>query len=176
MRASTIRLPAARQAKKHAGMYPGAGFALAAAALIVQGFLPMRPTPFSQVSLPLIVVVFLAISGRSSGAGMLAGMGIGWAQDALTHGPLGVFGIVQTCVGYAASSIGLYVNVGYPGIRSTILALSFLLHQALLLTIRNGLLGGDVSFDPLGWTAWAAVHAVVGLLLYPLFDKLKRAQ
>ena len=89
MRASTIRLPAARQAKKHAGMYPGAGFALAAAALIVQGFLPMRPTPFSQVSLPLIVVVFLAISGRSAGAGMLAGMGIGLGARCFDSRPPG---------------------------------------------------------------------------------------
>ncbi len=176
MRASPILLPAGRLPQKRAGMYPGAGFALAAAALTIQGFLPMRATPFSQVNLPLIVVVFLAVAGRGVGTGMLAGTGIGWAQDALTHGPLGVFGLAGTLVGYAASSMRLYVNVEYPGMRSAILALSFLLHQALLLTIRNGLLGGGVPFDPLGWTAWAAVHAVVGLLLYPLFDKLKRTR
>ena len=174
MRASTIPFPARHLEKKRAAMYPGAGFALAAGTLTIQGFLPLWAPPFAQVNLPLIAVVFLALTGRSVKTGMLAGMGIGWAQDALTHGPLGVLGIVETCVGYAAASMGLYINAAYPGIRSIILFLCFLLHRALLFAMRDGLLGVDVSFDPLGWTALAAVHAVAGLLLYPLFDKLKR--
>ncbi len=175
MRASTILLPAENNLKKYAGAtYPGAGFALAAAALTLQGFLPMWNTPFSQVNLPLIVVVFLAITRRSVKMGMLVGMLMGWAQDTLTHGPLGVFGIVETFVGYAASFMGFYINVQYPGIRSMILFLSFLLHQALLFVVRNSFLGVDVLFDPLGWIALAVAHAVVGLLLYPLFDKLRR--
>ncbi len=176
MRAAAVLLPAGARAKKHSDLYPGAGLALAALALTIQVFLSTQAAPFSLVNLPLIVVVFLAVTRRSVAMGMLMGMGVGWAQDALTHGPLGVFGIVSTFVGYAAASISLYIEVDYPGIRSVILALSYLLHEALLFSIRSSLLGVDVSFDPVAWVVLAAVHAGVGLLLYPLFDKLRRAR
>ena len=176
MRASAILLPVGARPKKHTDLFPGASVALAVLALTIQVFLPTQAAPFSLINLPLTVVVFLAVTRRSVGWGMLMGMGIGWAQDALTHGPLGVFGIVATFVGYAASSISLYIEVEYPGIRSVILALSYLLHEALLFSIRGSLLGVDVPFDPVAWIVLAAVHAGVGLLLYPLFDTLKRAR
>ena len=176
MRTSSSLLPVGSRAKKATDLYPGAGLALAALALTVQVFLSTQAAPFSLVNLPLIVVVFLAVTRRSVAMGMLTGMGIGWAQDTLTHGPLGIFGIVETFVGFAASSISLYIEVDYPGIRSVILAMSYILHQAVLFVIHNSLLGIEVVLDPVAWVVLAAVHAGIGLLLYPLFDKLKRAR
>ena len=171
--ASTILLPAGYGASKRRTVYPGAGFALAAAALAAQGFLPLRITPFWQVDLPLVVLVFLTVSRRSVKAGMLTGMSMGWVRDAVTHGPLGVFGITETVVGYAASAASAYVNIEHFGIRGGILALSFILHRLLLFLVRGDLLGIDDAFEPLDWIALAVFHGAVGLLLYPLFDKLK---
>lgn len=173
MRASTILLPAGYGAGKRKTVYPGAGLALAAAALALQVFLPLRVTPFWQVDLPLIVLVFLALNRRSVKAGMLMGLCMGWAREAMTGGPLGVFGIVETVVGYAASTAGIYINSGHPLVRGAVFALAFLLHRLLLFFIRAGLLDIGDALDPLGWAGLAALHALAGLLVYPIFDKLK---
>lgn len=173
MRASTILLPAGYGAGKRKTVYPGAGFALAAAAWAFQVFLPLRVTPFWQVDLPLIVLVFLALNRRSVKAGMLTGLCMGWAREFMTGGPMGVFGIVETVVGYAASAAGLYINSGRPLARGAVFAAAFLLHRLLLFFIRVDLLDIGDALDPLGWVGLAALHALAGLLVYPLFDKLK---
>lgn len=173
MRASTILLPAGYGAGKRKAVYPGAGFALAAAAWTFQVFLPLRVTPFWQVDLPLIVLVFLALNRRSVKAGMLTGLCMGWAREFMTGGPSGVFGIVETVVGYAVSAAGLYINSGRPLARGAVFAAAFLLHRLLLFFIRVDLLEINDALDPLGWAGLAVLHALAGLLVYPFFDKLK---
>jgi len=58
------------------------------------------------LELPLLVVVYFALMRRNQVSGLLIGAIVGLAQDSLSKNPLGMFGIVNTLVGYFASSIG----------------------------------------------------------------------
>src|SRR5262249_50851922 len=62
-------------------------------------------TYLSYLELPLLVTVYFALMRRSPVQGVLFGMGIGLAQDSLSKHPLGMFGIVDTLVGYFAASV-----------------------------------------------------------------------
>ena len=69
-------------------------------AILLQALLP-RPFPrLAILDLPLIVTVFFAVSRRNPVAGCLTGAAIGLFQDALTHQPLGVYGIAKAIIGY----------------------------------------------------------------------------
>ena len=67
-------------------------------ALFLQAFLPLRIGFFSWFDLPLLVVIFFALARRSPVTGLLTGAALGILQDALTHHPIGVFGIAKTVV------------------------------------------------------------------------------
>ena len=69
------------------------------AAIILQAFLPVRIHFFSAFDLPLLVTIYFAVARRNPITGLLTGSAIGLVQDALTHQPLGVYGISKTVIG-----------------------------------------------------------------------------
>src|ERR1035438_365514 len=72
-------------------------------ALVLQAFLPIW-LPFVRIfDLPLLVTIGFATARRSPLAGLLTGGIIGILQDALTHQPIGLYGISKTVVGFGAS-------------------------------------------------------------------------
>ena len=50
-------------------------------------------------------------------AARFLGLVIGIIQDAMTHLPLGINGIIDCILGYLAASIGLRIDVDNPGTR-----------------------------------------------------------
>ncbi len=109
--------------------------------LIVQAFLPKVFPLAILLDLPLIAVIFFSVGRRNPILGAITGAVIGLAQDALTGQPIGIFGIAKTIIGYAASSIGLQVDV--ENITTRIL-MNFgfcILQSALLFLIERYLLG-----------------------------------
>lgn len=145
---------------------------ICAGALTMQSFLGSVTPLASSLDLPLIAVAYLALMRRSPLVGMSIGMLTGLAQDGLTHGPLGLYGMVNTMIGYAAGSLGHYIEVQYPGARSVLTALFYTLHQGLLWALDGGLLGGGRSLDPALTLIFAAVHAGLALIFYSAFDGL----
>ena len=79
--------------------------------LFLQAFLPKVFPRLLILDLPLIAVLFFAVARRSPIAGSVTGAIIGLLQDLLTHQPIGVNGMAKTLIGYAASSIGVQVDV-----------------------------------------------------------------
>src|ERR1035438_1847315 len=72
-------------------------------ALVLQAFLPIW-LPFVRIfDLPLLVTIGFATARRSPLAGLLTGGIIGILQDAITHQPIGLYGISKTVVGFGAS-------------------------------------------------------------------------
>src|SRR5215831_1504717 len=65
--------------------------------------------PFAHfVEMPLLVVVYFALMRRGQIGGLFIGAAVGLAQDSLSQKtPLGLFGIVNTLVGYFAASMGM---------------------------------------------------------------------
>src|ERR1700737_2453312 len=84
----------------------GAVFIAAALALFLQAFLPVYVHGAQILELPLLITIYFGLSKRNPSTGLLLGTVIGLLQDSLSAGPLGLYGISKTLVGYVASSIG----------------------------------------------------------------------
>lgn len=173
IRASELGVGRRREAAR---LLPGAAPGLLLAALAAQVLLPLYLPLLGLLDVVLLTVVYVALLRRNVLVGMLFGMAAGLAQDSLTHGPLGLFGIINTIIGYSASSISLFLEADYPGARSVLAAGFFLVHQLLYWMMSAALLGSEIVADVPRTLMLAAVHAGLALLLYQLFDRLKRAR
>ena len=143
-------------------------------AIFLQAFLPLRFSFFSVFDLPLLVVIFFAMARRSQVSGLLTGAVIGVLQDALTHNPLGVYGIAKTVVGYGASSLGVKLDVESVGTRLLVTTGFYVVHQVIFFSIARGLVRLTLQWS---WSheLWSAVaNAIVGVLLFTLMDRLKQ--
>jgi len=144
-------------------------------AILLQSFLP-RPFPrFAILDLPLIVVLFFAVSRRSPIAGALTGAIIGLLQDALTNQPIGVNGMAKSAIGYTAASIGLQVDVESPLTRIVITFGFSIVNSVLLFLIDHRLLG--LPGFHLLWgheLIRACANTVVAIPIFFLLDRTKR--
>lgn len=153
---------------------PGRAVAIVLLILSAQSLLPLYVRAVGLFDLPLLITVFLALTERNVPRGTLIGAAVGLAQDALTHGPVGGFGIIKTIIGYLAASVSLVIEVDYPGSRSVLAALFYLIHQLLYWIMQKVLLGTDAALDPARTLVMSAAHAGVALAMFQLIDRLKR--
>ncbi len=143
-------------------------------ALLMQAFLPARFHWFEIFDLPLLVTIFFAMARRNPVTGLITGAVIGILQDSLTHNPLGVFGIAKTVVGYAASSLGVRIDVQNPGVRLGMTFAFYQLHRAVYFLVWRGMMG-----KPLEWH-WGyellagAANGLLAVVLFVALDRLKR--
>lgn len=143
-------------------------------AIFLQAFIPLRLSFFSVFDLPLLVVIFFAMARRSQVAGLLTGACIGLLQDALTHNPLGVYGIAKTAVGYGASSLGVKLDVESVGTRLLVTTAFYVIHQVIFFTVARALVGLNLHWS---WPRelWSAVaNAILGVFLFAVMDRLKQ--
>ncbi len=145
--------------------------------ILLQVLLPLRMPRLLILDLPLIAVIFFSVSWRSPIFGALFGCVIGLAQDALTGQYLGINGIAETLVGYAASSIGLQVDVENVATR---LLMSFgftLLQSGVIFGIERYLL--RVPVDRLRWVhelIRAGVNTAIAIPLFVFLDRFKERE
>jgi rod shape-determining protein MreD len=144
-------------------------------AILLQAFLP-KPFPrFAIFDLPLIVVLFFAVSRRSPIAGTLTGAVIGLLQDALTNQPIGVNGMAKSAIGYIAASIGLQVDVESPLTRIVITFSFSIINSVLLFLIDHRLL--DLPDFHLLWAhelIRACANTIIAIPIFFLLDYSKR--
>lgn len=141
-------------------------------ALLLQITLPLYVPQAGVLDLPLIAVVYLALIRRSPLIGMGIGLVVGIAQDGLTAGPIGLFGMLKTSAGYAAGAIGAYIEIKFPGARSVLTALFYLAHTLLFWFVTSALLGSEVDANVPKALILAVVHAGLALSLYKIFDRM----
>ena len=144
------------------------------AALFFQIYVSSHFTFLKLVDLPLLVTIFFAVSRRNQLAGMLTGCAIGLTQDALTHLPIGIYGICKTIIGYGASSIGLKVDVDNPGSRFLMVFFFTFLHDGLYFIVRRNLLGIPSDWRTLHELSAALANALVAVVLFALLDRTKK--
>lgn len=144
-------------------------------AILLQAFLPKLFPRFAIFDLPLIVVLFFAVSRRSPIAGTLTGAVIGLLQDALTNQPIGVNGMAKSAIGYVAASIGIQVDVESPLTRIVITFGFSLINSLLLFLIDRRLLGLPTYHLLWGHELLrACVNTVIALPIFFLLDHAKR--
>ncbi len=144
------------------------------AALLLQRFLPLHFPVTAMFDLPLLVTIYFSVARRNQISGLLTGGAIGLLQDSLTHQPIGLYGIAKTVVGYAASSLGVKLDVDNPGSRLLMIFGFYLLHQIMYLAVARGL-AGEMLYWRWGHQAIAAVaNALLGLVLYTALDRLRQ--
>lgn len=80
----------------------------------------------------LVVLVLHAIDGHLA-AGMLGGLAAGLVTDALTGGPFGLYGFVDTLLGYSSAFLAQRLVVRRVSSVLVLLALAAAVQQALLI-------------------------------------------
>ncbi len=148
--------------------------AVSICALFLHAFLPRIWRPLGIVDVPLIIVIYFSISWRSRVAGTLLGTTLGLLQDLPGNQYIGVNGIAKSLIGYAASSIGLRIDVEHSVTRLLLNIFFFLLQSALLFLIGRFLLNGSGS--TVQWIheiLRAGVNAVLAVPLFALLDRTR---
>jgi rod shape-determining protein MreD len=152
---------------------PWAFIVVPLAAILFQVYVPIFFQFLKFLEMPLLVVVYFAIMRRNQISGLTIGALVGLAQDSLTHKPLGMYGIVNTLVGYFAASVGVRLDVEHGLIRLLLGFFFFLFHQFFYWVMSRALLGEVLVFDWQAAMMAGALNAVVGVALFHLLDKLK---
>jgi len=157
--------------------YPGTVVFAAAAALVFQAAVPVYFPKLNILELPLLVTIYFGLSRRNPSTGLLLGMFIGWAQDALSGPtvPIGFYGIAKTVIGYLASSIGARLDTEHPAARFALIFCFFVVHQAILVLVRRLLLAQPEAWLNLHLAIAAAVNALLGTFLFLGLDRLRRS-
>jgi rod shape-determining protein MreD len=144
-------------------------------AILLQAFIPKVLPQFAVFDLPLVIVLFFAVSRRSPVAGTLTGAIVGLLQDALTSQPIGVNGMVKSAIGYIAASIGVQVDVESPLTR-ILITFGFSLINSILLFLINRRLLGLPDFHLL-WgheLIRACANTIIAIPIFFLLDYTKR--
>lgn len=142
-------------------------------ALFLQAFLSWKFPFFTIFDLPFLVVVFFAVARRSQVAGMVTGGLIGIMQDALTHLPLGVYGIANTVVGYGASSLGVRIDVENAGARFLVTLFFYAVHEVVYFSVARGLVRLDLRWSWPHEIGSALANAALAVILFALLDRFK---
>jgi rod shape-determining protein MreD len=145
-------------------------------ALGLQSLLSLHFTSFALIDLPLLVVIYYAISKREPISATLVGAMMGIAQDALTHNPLGILGISKEVVGYTAASLGVRVDTENHGTR-LLLAFAFTLEQTgVLYLLERHMLGQPFAWHWMHELVKAVLNAGLGVILFALLDLTRRRE
>jgi rod shape-determining protein MreD len=143
------------------------------AAILFQVYVPRFVTYLSYLELPLLVTLYFALMYRSPVAGVFFGMGIGLAQDSLSHLPLGMFGIVKTLVGYFVATVSQRLEVENTPVRFLLALIFFLFQRILYWVLSRALLSERFPLEVSQTAVLAILNALVAVPLFRLLDKLK---
>ncbi len=145
-------------------------------AIFLQVYLPLRFPSIAVLNLPVLVVIYFAVSRRSPITGTLIGLIIGLIQDAMTHLPLGINGIIDCIIGYLAASIGVRIDVDNPGTRLMMNFIFILFASVLHVLILRRLLGMHETWFWLHEMIRSIVNALIGVILFALLDRMRRRE
>ena len=144
------------------------------AAVFLQAWLPLRIHFFSVFDVPLLVVIGFATARRSPLAGLVTGGLIGIVQDALTHQPIGLYGISKTVVGFGASSLGIKLDVENAGARFLLTIFFYVVHEVVYFMIARGLVGLHMAWSWPHEFLSGIANALLGGFVFLLLDRVKQ--
>ena len=145
---------------------------LSVVALSLQTLLPTLHPGLGLLNLTLVATLNLMLWCRSAVSTMLLGTLIGCAYDGLTHGPVGLHGIVYTICGYLVAQVGPHLRRDHALEIGSFFVVGYLVYESLSGVIRNFLLGAGEGTDLALRLVLATVHAGVGLFVFIMLNKV----
>lgn len=144
---------------------------LSVAALGLQTLLPTLQPALGLLNLPFVTTLNLMLWCRSAVSTMLLGAVIGCVYDGLTHGPVGLHGIVYTICGYLVAQVGPHWRRDHALVLASFFAAAYLTYEFLFGVIRSVLVGAGEGTDLTLRLVLAVVHAGAGLFVFPMLSK-----
>jgi rod shape-determining protein MreD len=145
------------------------------AAILFQVYIPLFFQFLKFLEMPLLVVIYFALMRRNQISGLLTGAIVGLAQDSLSKNPLGMYGIVNTWVGYVAASVGARLDVDHAVIRFLLAIFFYLVHQVSYWILEHMFLGHQSAFKIDEWLMFGVLNAIVAVALFHFLDKLRES-
>jgi rod shape-determining protein MreD len=142
-------------------------------AILFQVYLPRFVESLGYLELPLLTTVYFALMKRQPVTGALIGASIGLVQDSLSQHPLGLFGLVETLVGYFAASVSQRFDVQNHSLRFILSFFFFIFHQFFFWLLSRALLGQAIDLNLPQTIILAFLNAVVSIPLFLVLDRLK---
>lgn len=123
---------------------------------------------------PLLVTIYFSMIRENQIFGTALGMGVGLLEDALSHGYLGQMGMAKALVGYLAATAGLRLEFDNLLVRGLLIGTLVIIHDSFNYLLVHQLLGLQTPFDSLHVLTSAVVNVALGLVLFLLFDRLRK--
>src|SRR6185312_9330159 len=117
--------------------------------------------------------IYWAVITRNPASASLVGAVLGLADDSLAHLALGVNGIAKTLIGYLDASLGARMDADHIGIRWMLVLVCYLANRAIVLGFERFLLGTPLPFQAGPTLIAAAVNAVLAVILFQAFDRVR---
>lgn len=143
------------------------------AALVLQAWLPRVLGRHNWFDLPLVITVYFALGRRNPIQGTVIGAAMGLFEDALSHYAIGINGIAKTAVGFMAASVGIRVEVENQLVRLLLIFVLSLTSSSIYLFVSRFMLGLTIEWSWLTELFRAIGNSAIGLVLFPLLDRLQ---
>jgi len=144
------------------------------ASLLLEVTLPPTLPVAHLFQLPLLVTIYFSMIRENKIFGTAFGMSVGLLEDALSHGYLGQMGMAKALIGYLAATAGLKLEFDNLLVRGLLIGSLVIIHNIFSYLLVHQLLGLPAPFDPMHFLATAVVNVALGLILFLLFDRLKK--
>lgn len=155
-------------------VHPLTLWAAAFLALVLQTFLPVVLPAAHLVDLPLLIVIYFSLMRRSKIFGTLFGAALGLAEDALSHGFLGMFGIANALVGYLGAWASILFDLEQFLGRLTVTSALVLFHSLALAGLQRALVASPPAFQLLDLVSIVLLNSALAMILFQVLDRLRR--
>jgi len=141
---------------------------------VVLQVLLTRYFPKLLLDLPLVSVLYLTIARENLLWTIFSGTAVGFLQDSLSPGPLGMNGFTKISIGCLAYMANTFLAIDRVMTRWGMLFISSLLAGLLFLSLRILFLNREEMIDGERILLSGLINACVGLPLFYLFDKISQ--
>ena len=141
---------------------------------VVLQVLLTRYFPNLLLDLPLVAVLYLTMAKESLLWTILSGTVVGFLQDSLSPGPLGLNGFTKIAIGCLAYMTNTIIAIDRVATRWGLLFVSSLLAALLFLLLRVLFLNRNESMDGERILLSGLINACACLPLFYIFDKISQ--
>ena len=142
---------------------------------VVLQVLLTRYFPRLLLDLPLVSVLYLTIARENLLWTIFSGTAVGFLQDSLSPGQLGMNGFTKIAIGCLVYMANTILAIDRVVIRWGMLLVSSMLAGGLFLALRILFLDRNEMIDGERILLSGLINACVGLPLFYLFDKISRS-
>lgn len=160
--------------KEASRVHPAVLLLVVFVSILLQVTLPPTIPVARLFQFPLLVTIYFSLARENQVFGTVFGMSVGLLEDALSHGYLGQMGMAKALVGYLAATAGLKLEFDNVLTRALLIGSLVFVHNGFIYLLTHQLLGLPPPFKPFHLVTGAVVNVALGLVLFPLFDRLKR--